>query len=89
MLAQFFGTVLAAPPHMRSVLLPNLPDSCFPEYRTGASGAPEYSIKQIGGLDLHNNNDVFALKIALILKSFFSKEFNEALDKHQLEKGKT
>lgn len=46
-------------------------------------------IKQIGGLDLHNNNDVFALKIALILKSFFSKEFNEALDKHQLEKGKT
>ena len=46
-------------------------------------------IKQIGGLDLHNNNDVFALKIALILKSFFSKKFNETLDKHQLEKGKT
>jgi site-specific recombinase XerD len=25
-------------------MLPILPDSCFPGYRTGASGAPEYSI---------------------------------------------
>lgn len=38
-------------------------------------------IKQIGGMDLHNNNDVFALKIALILKSFFNSEFREALNK--------
>ena len=43
MLAQTFVTVLAAPPHMRSPMLPILPDSCFPGYRTGASGAPEYS----------------------------------------------
>ncbi len=43
MLAQSFVTVLAAPPHMRGPMLPILPDSCFPGYRTGASGAPEYS----------------------------------------------
>lgn len=44
MLAQPFVTVLAAPPHMRGPMLPILPDSCFPGYRTGAFGAPEYSI---------------------------------------------
>ena len=43
MLAQPFVTVLAAPPHMRGPMLPILPDSCFPGYRTGAFGAPEYS----------------------------------------------
>ena len=43
MLAQSFVTVLAAPPHMRGPMLPILPDSCFPGYRTGAFGAPEYS----------------------------------------------
>lgn len=43
MLAQPFVTVLAAPPHMRGPMLPILPDYCFPGYRTGASGAPEYS----------------------------------------------
>ena len=44
MLAQPFVTVLAAPPHMRGPMLPILPDSCFPGYRTGAFGAPEYSL---------------------------------------------
>jgi SAM-dependent methyltransferase len=46
LLAQPFVTVLAAPPHMRGPMLPILPDSCFPGYRTGASGAPEYSVEE-------------------------------------------
>ena len=54
MLAQPFVTVLAAPPHMRGPMLPILPDSCFPGYRTGASGAPEYS-----NLTTCNNNTSF------------------------------
>lgn len=43
-------------------------------------------IKQLGGADLHNNNDVFALKIAFILKSFFAEEFVELLNKSPYKK---
>lgn len=37
-------------------------------------------IKQLSGMDMHNNNDVLSLKIAVILKSFFSKEFEDILN---------